>query len=108
MVNQSEKNQVSLIFFLAIQIKTRFSYFTMKKDTTSYEPIRKIFPGTICRVAIQCHCPDTGELGSFLFAGEVRDRGCRVSPVFPDCYELFQWVHRGNWQALCYDYIFKG
>ncbi len=77
------------------------------KSSTS--PIRKIFPGTVCRVAMQCYCPDTGKLGSFLFAGEVKDKGCRVSPVFPDCYELFQWVHAGKWSAQpgCV-YIYQG
>lgn len=81
----------------------------MKNAEISVNPIRKVFSGTICRVATQCRCPDTKELGSFLFAGEIKDSGCRVSPVFPDCYELFQWIHKGNWEAQHgLIYIYKG
>jgi hypothetical protein len=46
------------------------------------------------RLAIQCHCPETGAEGSFLFTGEShRTPGSRVSPVFPGLVELFNWAN---------------
>ena len=78
-------------------------------NTLSPNPIRKLYRGTICRVALQCRCPDTGERGSFLYAGEVKDKGSRVSPVFSGAIDLFDWVHSGKWESMpgCV-YIYQG
>lgn len=48
-----------------------------------------LLSGLIARVAIQCPCPDTGEVGCFLFSGDsVKVRGSRVSQVYACIAEL--------------------
>lgn len=55
--------------------------------------------GTISRVAICCNCPDTRERGDFLFTGEShREKGARVSPVFPDLGALYDWCNANGWK----------
>ena len=56
--------------------------------------------GLIARVAIQCTCPDTGAVGSFLFTGESHRTSCsRVTRVFADLAELFPAV-RADWEEV--------
>jgi hypothetical protein len=56
--------------------------------------------GLIARVAIQCACPDTGEIGSFLYSGETpRAKGSRVTPVYADLAGLFA-ATRGQWAQV--------
>lgn len=53
----------------------------------------KLLKGTICQLAIQCNCPDTGETGNFLFRGlSHREPGSRVSPIFEDLADLYAWA----------------
>lgn len=64
------------------------------KATTIEKPT-----GTLAYLAIQCTCPDTQQTGSFLFTGEThRNPDSRVSPVFDDCVELFQWCNANGWK----------
>ena len=42
---------------------------------------------------IQCKYPTTGKIGSFLASETGPD-----SPLFPDCYELFQWCRLNGWE----------
>jgi hypothetical protein len=56
--------------------------------------------GLLASMAIQCQCPDTGEIGTFLFTGEShRGSGSRVTPVM-DVYELFQWMRENGWSQI--------
>lgn len=65
--------------------------------------------GTIAREAIQCVCPDTGALGSFLFTGEShRNKGSRVSPVCADLAELYIWARENGWVSEGGARVFRG
>lgn len=61
-------------------------------------PHGKVFNGTLAQVAIQCNCPDTEQVGCFLFTTQShRNKGTRCSPVFADLAELFLWAKANNW-----------
>lgn len=68
--------------------------------TTSIPHSLPLPRGLIARVAIQCPCPDTGHIGSFLFSGESHAAaGSRVSPVYDDLAELFPAI-RAEWDEV--------
>jgi hypothetical protein len=72
-------------------------------------PTRYIPNGLLADVAVQCPDPETGKTGSWLFAGEsVKASGARVSPVFIDCYELFQWALRNKWEGIADRWRYAG
>lgn len=71
--------------------------------------MRKIFKGTIARVAIQCIDPRSGKTGTWLFTAEsYKDAENAVSPLCRDVAELSQWCRANNWQAVGGGYIFGG
>lgn len=61
--------------------------------------VRRVFKGTIAKLAIQCTDPDSGEVGCFLFTGDShRIEGSRCSPVFDDLVPLFNWTKDNAWE----------
>lgn len=69
----------------------------MKTETLPHIPIN----GLVAKLAIQCNCPDTGAIGSFLFAGEShKSKHSRVTPVYSDLAELFPAVKAAGWTEV--------
>jgi len=69
----------------------------MKTESIPHEPMK----GLLATMAIQCTCPDAGTIGSFLFSGESwRNSGSRVTPVFHDLYEAYQWMQANGWEGV--------
>jgi len=59
------------------------------------------YNGLIARVCMQCTCPDSGKVGTFLYSGETwRNKGSRVTPVFADLVALVQHCDMGGWQII--------
>lgn len=63
---------------------------------------RQVPSGLIASAAQICVDPETGATGSFFFSGDShRTLGSRVSPVFADTHELFQWaIDSGLWESV--------
>ena len=63
--------------------------------------------GLLADVTIQCVHPETKVIGSWLFtAGNHRESGTSVSPVFGDIAELYTWANQNGWRPIGSRFVF--
>lgn len=61
----------------------------------------KIHNGTLADIAIQCVHPETKSTGCWLFvAGNHREHGTSVSPLFDNLAPLYGWMRENGWKTI--------
>lgn len=67
-------------------------------DVGTFKTAQESSTGTRAYLAIQCQCPNTEEVGDFLFVGDSpRIKGSRVTPIFVNLQELYNYI-RKDWK----------